>query len=547
MHAAAIQFKTGPSPHAAADRASPAAESAFEVVMAALTSAIEPRHVEESSTATEQVVEADPATLDEPSDQVDEPAVPPIGLPLVSPALPQPGLPRRAVADGAHQLKADAEMSHEIAARARALTMPASVPLAEPGLSDDSTAVQQGTCPTMQADQGPTTALENEPDVPSSPSQAEAGPSSLLRVPQPASSLPVQKVNSDGAARSAPPSEGGAVPVLTVAAAAATTDVVQQDPVPTLPSARETLPAETLMKSEAESLLREQAPVRSGTQVAAEGSGLTQEAGKIPAWEPAARQAELRLPEQIGNPARKSQSGDVPEDGNETHEGGNTTVDRGVVRDISVRLDAARPRLHVVSETSPDASDLAVAEPVAEVRNLPRPDQPLAAPALSLVAPVAPPETSPAAIPLRAAAHAAHAPLVQIADVIVAQREGSTEIMLNPHELGRVKVTISGDSAVLHVGLVVERPETLDLVRRHADLLVRELRQGGVEQPLLDFMAQGDPQGSGGQSAGRQAAQFADQHDRGVHGGPAAGIVAEPARPPTQRGQADGTRIDIRI
>ncbi|MXI55115.1 hypothetical protein GRW02_25980, partial [Escherichia coli] len=141
------------------------------------------------------------------------------------------------------------------------------------------------------------------------------------------------------------------------------------------------------------------------------------------------------------------------------------------------RLDAARPRLHVVAATPPDPSDLAVAEPLAEVRNVPLPDQPLAAAALSFAVPVAPSEASPAAIPLRAAAHAAHAPLVQIADVIVAQREGSTEIMLNPHELGRVKVTISGDSAVLHVGLVVERPETLDLVRRHADLLVRELRQ----------------------------------------------------------------------
>lgn len=301
------------------------------------------------------------------------------------------------------------------------------------------------------------------------------------------------------------------------------------------------------MKPQAEGLLREQAPVRSATQVAAEGSGLTKEAGKIPAFEPAARQAELRLPEQIGKPARKPESADAPGDGSETHDGGDAIVDRGVLRDLSVRLDAARPRLHVVSEKSPDASDLAVAEPAAEVRNVPRPDQPLAAAALSFAMPVAPPETAPAAIPVRAAAHAAHAPLVQIADVIVAQREGSTEIMLNPHELGRVKVTISGDSAVLHVGLVVERPETLDLVRRHADLLVRELRQGGVEQPLLDFMAQGDPQGSGGQSAGRQEALFADQHDRGVRGGSAAGIVAEPARPATQRGRADGTRIDIRI
>lgn len=484
------------------------------------------------------------AAVAEPSDQVDEPAVPPIGLPLVSPALPQPGLPRQAVADGAGGGPADAEMSHEIAARARALTMPASVPLHELRLPDDSTTVQQGTLPTMQADQGPTTALEKKPDVPSSPSQAEAGPSSLLRVPQPASSLPAQEVNSNGAARSAPSGEGGAALVLNAAAAAATTDFVQRDLAPTRPSARETRAAETSMKPVAEIPQRETAPVRSATQVAAEGSGLTQEAGKIPAWEPAARQAELRLLEQIGNPARKPQSGDAPGDGSETHDRDDAIVDRRVLRD---RLDAARPRLHVVAATPPDPSDLAVAEPLAEVRNVPLPDQPLAAAALSFAVPVAPSEASPAAIPLRAAAHAAHAPLVQIADVIVAQREGSTEIMLNPHELGRVKVTISGDSAVLHVGLVVERPETLDLVRRHADLLVRELRQGGVEQPLLDFMAQGDPQGSGGQSAGRQAAQFADQHDRGVHGGSAAGIVAEPARPATQRGRTDGTRIDIRI
>lgn len=147
----------------------------------------------------------------------------------------------------------------------------------------------------------------------------------------------------------------------------------------------------------------------------------------------------------------------------------------------------------------------------------------------------------------------AHAPLVQIADVIVAQRAGSTEIVLNPHELGRVKVTISGDSADLHVALVVERPETLDLVRRHAEILVRELRQSGVEQTRLDFMAQGDAQAGargdqqGGRQSGGQPLPLADHRERGGRDVQDPSVPASPAASAASLARAGSTRIDIRI
>ena len=151
------------------------------------------------------------------------------------------------------------------------------------------------------------------------------------------------------------------------------------------------------------------------------------------------------------------------------------------------------------------------------------------------------------------------ATMAQIADVIVAQRDGTTEISLNPHELGRVKVTISGDSSDLQVGLIVERPETLELVRCHADLLVRELRDNGVAQSRIDFTAQDDasrggPAQGGADRGGHGSAQRAPSHagsDRGdaLHADTAngSGWPMKNAPGAARGGQAGSGRLDIRI
>ena len=173
-----------------------------------------------------------------------------------------------------------------------------------------------------------------------------------------------------------------------------------------------------------------------------------------------------------------------------------------------------------------------------------------AAPDANVAAPLTQGGTRPISVP---------ATMAQIADVIVAQRDGTTEITLNPHELGRVKVTISGDSSDLQVGLIVERPETLDLVRRHADLLVRELRDNGVAQSRIDFTAQDDaPRGSpaqGGADRGGHGSAQRDPPRAGSGLGDAlhvdtandSGLPIKHAPGAARGGQAGSGRLDIRI
>lgn len=62
-----------------------------------------------------------------------------------------------------------------------------------------------------------------------------------------------------------------------------------------------------------------------------------------------------------------------------------------------------------------------------------------------------------------------------------------TEITLAPEELGKVHIHFTGQDDSLQVRLFVERPETLDLLRRQADLLAQELRQSGLSHASLSF------------------------------------------------------------
>lgn len=81
---------------------------------------------------------------------------------------------------------------------------------------------------------------------------------------------------------------------------------------------------------------------------------------------------------------------------------------------------------------------------------------------------------------------AALAPPPAIGGMRVTTAEGVTEIALSPEELGRVQISVSGQDKPLIV-ITAERPETLELLRRNADLLAAELREAGLEGGALSF------------------------------------------------------------
>ena len=64
---------------------------------------------------------------------------------------------------------------------------------------------------------------------------------------------------------------------------------------------------------------------------------------------------------------------------------------------------------------------------------------------------------------------------------------GPVEVLLHPEELGAVRFQIHQHGDSVRVVLCVERPETLDLVRRHADQLMQEFRQAGFSGATLSF------------------------------------------------------------
>ena len=102
--------------------------------------------------------------------------------------------------------------------------------------------------------------------------------------------------------------------------------------------------------------------------------------------------------------------------------------------------------------------------------------------------------------PLHAAPHRAAEPHRQVADAIVRTRDGMIEVLLDPVELGRVTVLLGSENHAGRLGLLVERPETLDLLRRHTDDLIRDLRDNGMPNARMDFMRQDS---SGGQNRGQ--------------------------------------------
>ncbi len=96
---------------------------------------------------------------------------------------------------------------------------------------------------------------------------------------------------------------------------------------------------------------------------------------------------------------------------------------------------------------------------------------------------VQPPTASPITAGTETARHVAH----QMAVAISAQPGQTTEIALSPKELGRVRLSIVAVDGAITLAVLAERPETVDLMRRHIDVLAQEFKSLGYDDIAFSF------------------------------------------------------------
>lgn len=126
----------------------------------------------------------------------------------------------------------------------------------------------------------------------------------------------------------------------------------------------------------------------------------------------------------------------------------------------------------------------------------------------------------------------------QLAAAITAHPSGGAiELTLAPEELGRVRMIIHHDAQVMSVAIHADRPETLELMRRHSDLLAQEFRAQGFGGAAFSFSG-----GEGGAAERRPA-----WAGNGAGAGPEARetLTRPAAPPPAARRSAEG--MDLRL
>jgi hypothetical protein len=106
---------------------------------------------------------------------------------------------------------------------------------------------------------------------------------------------------------------------------------------------------------------------------------------------------------------------------------------------------------------------------------------------LSPAAPANVPNATPAQT-----SYAVHQITAQIAAEAGAASGRDIEVRLDPEELGRVRITVHPREAGLLIALAVERPETLDLLRKNADELMSNLQDFDLSGATLEFSQDSD-------------------------------------------------------
>lgn len=188
---------------------------------------------------------------------------------------------------------------------------------------------------------------------------------------------------------------------------------------------------------------------------------------------------------------------------------GSAAAPEGSVADRQARMNAGTPPGDAGGgrHDASNEGDESRAEPqrAAETHTAPAKDgldaapatlpQPHSRPAEGLsvsISGVAPDRTSQ---PAHHAAELIRQSLPQVAETARLNGHGTVEIALSPEELGHVRLTIhSDDGTTATVRLSADRHETLDLMRRHIDLLAQDMRDLGYRE--LSFSFQDRPQRS---------------------------------------------------
>jgi flagellar hook-length control protein FliK len=86
----------------------------------------------------------------------------------------------------------------------------------------------------------------------------------------------------------------------------------------------------------------------------------------------------------------------------------------------------------------------------------------------------------------------------QMAEALQKLPDRPVELALSPEELGRVKLSISAAENAITVNVLAERPETLDLMRRHIEQLAKEFETLGYQDIKFAFAeGQNDPHHAG--------------------------------------------------
>ncbi|MGJ8618572.1 MAG: flagellar hook-length control protein FliK [Sulfitobacter sp.] len=106
----------------------------------------------------------------------------------------------------------------------------------------------------------------------------------------------------------------------------------------------------------------------------------------------------------------------------------------------------------------------------------------------------------------------------QLAEVTHHLPSRPVEITLRPEELGRVRLSVTPSEHGIIVNVLAERPETLDLMRRHIGALAQEFQGLGYEDIAFSFSnAEQNPSNNeAAQSPESHKDQTAQDHGDGV-------------------------------
>jgi len=129
----------------------------------------------------------------------------------------------------------------------------------------------------------------------------------------------------------------------------------------------------------------------------------------------------------------------------------------------------------------------------------------------------------------------------QMATAVRSAAENSVEITLKPAELGRVHISMSTSEAGVVMHVTAERPETLELMRRHIDQLANEFQDIGYGQSEFRF------DGAGSDESQARDDQTNDQSRETSDPGGLTKQTASDASHVAMPNRIDLDRVDIRI